>query len=101
MAHKGRDKESLTVDRVDASRGYELDNIRALTHEANCKRLVEGVTDPAQPIMEALALTAGETNIYKFQKLANEILYKVELIQADVEGGFERPVEDDENYVPF
>ncbi|MDB9741477.1 hypothetical protein OAB00_01340 [Akkermansiaceae bacterium] len=101
VKHKGRDKESLTVDRVDCSIGYQLDNIRALTHEANSKRLADGLTDPIEPIAQALALVAGETNWHKFKKIAVDALYKAELIQASNEGGYDLLQENDPNYTPF
>ena len=101
VAGKGRDAESLTVDRIDPAKGYSFDNIRAMTHEANSKRLVDGVDDPAEPIAKALALVAGDDNFHKFKKLAAETLYLVELVQMDVEGGCERPEEDNPEYCPF
>jgi len=38
IAGKGRSKQSLTIDRIDNSRGYSLDNIQILTKSENCSK---------------------------------------------------------------
>lgn len=90
---KGMESDSLTIDRIDASKGYEVGNIRALTWADNCAKRINGMTDPAEPIAKAMCLAAGGDNWYKYKKQAVDILYQVELLQAQVEGGFE-PVKD-------
>lgn len=94
VASKGRESESLTIDRIDSSRGYEIGNIRALTWSQNCTKKVEGMTDPIDPIAKALCLVAKGTNWHKYKKQAVEILYQVEILQAQQEGGFEPPEDD-------
>lgn len=100
VASKGRETESLTIDRIDSSRGYEIGNIRALTWSENCAKKVEGMTDPVDPIAKALCLAAGGDNWHKFKKHAVDVLQQVEILQAQEEGGFDAPEETDEN-CPF
>lgn len=77
----GTGPDDLTIDRVDPARGYESGNLRALTHRANSARLVEGITDPRQPIAEALALVAGKgKNWRSYLRLSEDVLLKVDLI---------------------
>ena len=90
---KGTGTESLTIDRIDPSKGYEVGNIRALNFADNCSRKLEGMTMPHEPIAKAMALVAKETNWHKFKKLAAETLYQVEILQAQEEGGFQTPEE--------
>lgn len=92
---KGKEAESLTIDRIDSSRGYALDNIRAMTWADNCKKHLNGLTDPCEPIAQALAMMKGESNWHKFKKIAVEVLHKVEIIQAQNEGGFQAHLEED------
>ena len=99
MESKGRESESLTVDRIKSEEGYHINNIRALTWSDNCSKAINGMTDPCEPIARAMALVAKETNWHKFKKIAVDVLHKVELIQAENEGGFQRILEDETN--PF
>jgi len=94
VASKGRDFESLTVDRIDSSKPYRKDNIRAISWTDNCARIIEGMSDPIEPIAKAIALAAKDENWYKFKKIAVEVLYKVELLQAQLENGFTPPQEE-------
>lgn len=94
VASKGRESESITIDRIDSSRGYEMDNIRALTWSQNCAKKVEGMTDPVDPIAKALCLAAGGDNWHKFKKQAVDVLCQVEILQAQEEGGFDPPPEE-------
>ena len=91
---KGRDNESLTIDRIESSKGYQKDNIRAITWMDNCKRIIEGMTDPIEPIAKAIALASGDSNWHRFKKISVEVLYKVELLQAQQENGFNPPQEE-------
>jgi len=95
VASKGRDSESLTVDRIDSSKPYRKDNIRAISWTDNCARIIEGMSDPIEPIAKAIALAAKDENWYKFKKIAAEVLYKVELLQAQLEDGFTPPPEEE------
>jgi hypothetical protein len=88
---KGRESESLTIDRIDSSLGYTIDNIRTLTWSQNCAKLVEGMTDPIDPIAKALASAAGDDNWHKFKKMAVKVLNQVEILQGQEEGGFAVP----------
>ena len=86
--HRGREDDSLTIDRIDSSKPYETGNIRALTWLENCAKKVEGMTDPIEPIAKALCLAAGGEVWQKFQKQAGEILQQVEILQQQQSGGF-------------
>jgi hypothetical protein len=35
LERRGQTPDSLTIDRIDATKGYHIDNIRVLTHEEN------------------------------------------------------------------
>ncbi len=91
---KGRDKESLTIDRIESSKGYFVGNIRAITWQDNCAKKLEGMTDPLDPIAKGLCLAYGGDNWHKYKKQASEILYQVELLQAQEDGGYEPPEEE-------
>ena len=91
---KGQDKESLTIDRIDSSKGYEINNIRALTMSENSAKKVEGMTDPIEPIAKALCLAKQDTNWHKYKKQAVGVLQQVEILQAQEEGGFEPPTDE-------
>jgi hypothetical protein len=95
LESKGKESESLTIDRIDSNIGYQLDNIRAITWEQNCSKKLEGMTDPCEPIAKALALMKGQKNWYAFKKLAVEILNQVEILQAQNEGGFQAEIENE------
>jgi hypothetical protein len=95
MESKGKNAESMTIDRIDPSLGYILDNIRVMTWADNCKKQLNGLTDPCEPIAQALALMKGETNWYKFKKIAVDVLHKVEILQAQNEGGFQAHIENE------
>jgi hypothetical protein len=94
VASKGREKESLTIDRIESSKGYEVGNIRAITWQDNCAKKLEGMIDPLDPIAKALCLASGADNWHKFKKQASEVLYQVELLQAQEDGGFDPPKEE-------
>lgn len=93
VANKGHGTESLTIDRIDSSKGYQFDNIRALTMSENCAKRVEGMTDPVEPIAKALCLVSGGDNWHKFKKQAAVVLLQVEILQAQEKDGFEVPEE--------
>lgn len=92
LKSKGREKESLTIDRIESDKGYSKGNIRALTWSDNCAKRVEGMTDPIEPIARAMALHGGKS-WHAYKRQAVEILYQVEILQAQQEGGFEIPEE--------
>ena len=95
VASRGTGSESLTIDRIDSSKGYQVDNIRALTWLENCSKKVEGMTDPIEPIAKALCLASGGDNWHKFKSQATEVLQMVETLQVQQEGGFEpEPIDD-------
>ena len=98
---KGRENDSMTIDRIDSSKGYQLDNIRAITWADNCAKKLEGMTDPIDPIAKALGCVAKQKNWYKFRRQAVEILHQVEILQAQQDGGFEPPPEETADDCPF
>lgn len=93
---KGKSSESLTIDRINSDKGYEFGNIRALTWLENCSKKVEGMTDPAEPIARALCEAAGGDVWQRFSPQACSVLVLVECLQAQLEGGFEPPLGEDE-----
>ena len=95
VASRGKESESLTIDRIDSSKGYQVDNIRALTWLENCSQKVEGMTEPIDPIAKALCLASGGGNWHKFKMQAVEVLQMVETLQVQQEGGFEPELIDD------
>ena len=97
---KGKGQEDLGVDRIDPTRGYEFDNIRALTYQENCRRRLNGVTDPAQPVAQALADAYGHGIWQRCRNKANDTLVLVEVLLAQRDGGFDPLLEDDDE-VPF
>lgn len=101
VASKGRGLESLTVDRIHSFKGYSTDNIRALTLSENCAKIVEGMTDPIEPIAQAMALAAKDDNWYKYKKHAVKVLMQVEILQTQSEGGFELLPENHPDWTPF
>lgn len=38
ISGKGKSKTSLTIDRIDNTRGYHLDNLRVITNEENARK---------------------------------------------------------------
>jgi hypothetical protein len=48
LKKKGSFKDSLTIDRIDSSKGYRIDNIQILTHSENSKKGAKQV-DPEAP----------------------------------------------------
>lgn len=38
LAGKGRKNKSFTIDRIDNSKGYTINNIQMLTKSANCRK---------------------------------------------------------------
>lgn len=98
---RGKGSEDLTVDRIDSDKPYEVGNIRALTWLDNCSKKVEGMTDPAEPIARALCKAAGGEIWQRFSPQACNVLALVECLQVQLEGGFEPPIDEDEECVPF
>ena len=89
VASKGQSAECLSVDRIDPTKGYEVGNIRALTWIENCRRKIDGMTDPAEPIARALAKERGHDIHQRCANEANAILVMVELLLAQQDGGFD------------
>jgi hypothetical protein len=83
LSKKGKEFEDLTIDRIDPSKPYQADNIRALTWIDNCSHLVENMTDPAEPIARALAKFAcgNEDKFKAYLKEADRVLAQVEILQ--------------------
>lgn len=79
----GRDPDSLTIDRIDPALPYQVGNIRALTWRENCAHLVEGMTDPKEPIARALAKAhnGDENRFCVYMGEAAKILEQVEILQ--------------------
>lgn len=78
----GQNKDSLTIDRIDSSKPYQLDNIRALTFSDNCSKKLESMSEPWEPIAKALHLVSGsEKNWRAFRKLAEESYHMAWLIE--------------------
>lgn len=100
-ASRGKGKEDLVIDRIDPKRGYEFDNIRALTYVENCRRRLNGITDPAQPIAAALAELEGHGIWQRERGKANAILDLVEILLAQRDGGFEPSFDTSDDEVPF
>lgn len=104
VASVGKDSDSLTIDRIETAKGYELGNIRALTYKENVSKKLNGLTEPYEPIAKALCMIAKETNWKKFTAIASDTLELVELLQAQKDGGFDpelAPDEFEENENPF
>lgn len=104
VASVGRESESLTIDRIDTTKGYQLNNIRALTYKENVSKKLNGLTEPYEPIAKALCMIAGQTNWKKFTTIASDTLELVELLQAQKDGGFDpqlAPDDFEENEDPF
>lgn len=83
LTKKGKDFDDLTIDRIDPSKPYQADNIRALSWMDNCSHLVENMTDPAEPIARALAKFAcgNEDKFKAYLTEANRVLAQVEILQ--------------------
>ena len=95
VANKGNEHDALSVDRIDSSKGYSIDNIRALTWLDNVSQKLEKMTDPIEPIAQALCLNAGGDNWHAFKKQAGEVLFYVEILQEQIESGFVAEKEND------
>ena len=80
---KGRELDSLTIDRIDPTKGYSIDNIRTLTWSQNCAKAVNGMTDPVEPIARAIAKATGDEH-YKYMAVAEKVLN----LLAQQDGGF-------------
>lgn len=85
---RGTGPDSLTIDRIDSNLPYRLGNIRALTWDENCKRLVEGMTQPWEPIAQMLAQYEGSLNRFAHQMEALKLLRQVEILQEQRQVGF-------------
>ncbi len=83
LTKKGREFEDLTIDRIDSSKPYQADNIRALSWIDNCSKKLENMTDPAEPIARALAKFAcgNEDKFKAYLTEANRVLAQVEILQ--------------------
>lgn len=98
---RGKGTDDLTVDRIDSSKPYEVGNIRALTWIQNCSKKVEKMTDPVEPIARAIAEAKGEEIWQRYIRQAGEVLGMVECLQAQMEGGFEPPIDEEDEEIPF
>lgn len=97
----GRSNESLTVDRIKSSKGYEVGNIRALSYEDNVSRRLEGMTQPCDPIAMVIYEHKGSpegVNWRAFRAQAMEVYDLVTRLQ-----GYEPnpPEQEDEDSNPF
>lgn len=83
LERKGRELDSLTIDRIDPSKPYQFDNIRVLTWRENCFHMVEGMTQPFEPVARAIAKFAdGDANRWRaYEKEARKVLEQVEILQ--------------------
>jgi hypothetical protein len=75
----GQSPDALSIDRIESSKGYEAGNIRALTWIENCRRRVEGMTEPVEPIAQALAKAYGH-NIW--QRCLQEAVTVLEMVRV-------------------
>lgn len=100
LNRKGRELESLTIDRIDPALPYQFNNIRALTWRENCFHLVEGMTNPAEPIARVIAKFAnGNEEVFRtYLREAEKILEQVEILQRGI-AETQRQAENDPN--PF
>jgi hypothetical protein len=80
----GQDPEGLTIDRIDPSKPYQADNIRALKWIDNCNHTLEGMKEPWEPIARELAKGQGnEKSFWAYKEEALAVLAKVlKLIEA-------------------
>ncbi len=83
ISKKGKEFHDLTIDRIDSSKPYQSDNIRALSWIDNCSKIVENMTNPAEPIARALAKFAcgNEEKFKSYLTEANRVLMQVEILQ--------------------
>lgn len=98
---RGQSAECLSIDRINPEKGYEVGNIRAMNWLENCRRRCDGMTDPAEPIARAICKASGGDVWQKFRPIANSTLGLVECLQAQLEGGFQPPLDEDEEDIPF
>jgi len=89
LTKKGREFEDLTIDRIDSSKPYQADNIRALTWIDNCSQKLENMTNPAEPIARALAKIAKSDNWKAYLTPANITLQQVRALIEQEEKEFE------------
>lgn len=85
LTKKGREFDDLTIDRIDPSKPYQTDNIRALSWIDNSSHKLENMTDPAEPIARALAKIAKSEDWQKFMPMAFETLHQVKALIAQEE----------------
>jgi hypothetical protein len=88
LENKGKKSESLTIDRIDPAKPYQLDNLRILTWMENCSHSVEGMTDPREPIARAIAkaVDGNESFFSSYFAEASQVLKKVETLQRLARG---------------
>lgn len=98
---KGRERDSLTIDRIDSSKPYRVDNIRALTWADNCAKKLEGINSPQEAIARALCCVAKGANWRAFMDLAGETLDQVTALQALENRAFEPDEEENDDSCPF
>ena len=95
----GRDSDSLTVDRIDSSKGYEVGNIRALTYLDNVSKKLEGMEQPCDPIAKLIhGYSGSKKNWRAFRPQASEVLDLVERLQKYTPHD---PVQEDDDSCPF
>lgn len=109
LEQRGRELESLTIDRIDPDLPYQVGNIRALTWRENCFHLVEKMTEPIEPIARAIAHYANgsESGWRAYQGEAEKVLEQVEILQRkklEHEEAFAKALAekgDDPDNIPF
>ena len=74
VSKMGTGPDSLTIDRIDSRKGYEVGNIRAITYEDNVSKKLERMEFPYDPIAKAIwERTDGDKNWRAFRKQAEEV----------------------------
>ena len=81
LAKRGRKHDSLSIDRISSSRGYEVGNIRAVTWIENCRRRIEGMQSPVEPIAKALAEAEGHGIYQRCLGRAEDVYTMVTLLE--------------------
>lgn len=91
----GRGPDNLTVDRIDSSEPYTIDNIRALSYEDNVSRKLEQMEFPGDPIAMALCdMSGSKKNWRAFRRQADEVYDLVCRLQKYQEPIPEEPEDD-------
>lgn len=84
LTKKGKEFQDLTIDRIDPSKPYQVDNIRTLTWIDNSSHKLENMTDPAEPIARALALETNTEDWQQYMTQARRVLAQVEALQESL-----------------